>query len=73
MIYKLEQDENGDYAKLDGTRYRVNECNKAYTPEGKNVGYTFFSSAAEMCATWGLFKIASTQNPVAPDLNKINE
>lgn len=46
MYYKLEENSFGEYTKknIPEIRYNINECNTAYTPQGKNVGYEFFES-----------------------------
>lgn len=54
MMYKLEENKQGEYVDRDGTRYHVNECNAAYTPDGLNAGYTEFASEDEMMAAWSL-------------------
>ena len=54
MYYLLEESEYGDCLDKQGNRVAVNECNKAYTPEGENVGYTFFETREEMLEAWEL-------------------
>ena len=56
MFYIKEEDENGEYTK-DGIRYSVRGVNRACTPNGDNVGYTFFESEEAMLAAWGLIKL----------------
>lgn len=53
MYYRLTQDEYGDYEK-DGIRYALLECNAAYTPQGLNVGYTYFDGKDDAVQAWGL-------------------
>lgn len=56
MYYRLIQDDDGGYEK-DGMTYSLSECNTAYTPQGLNVGYTYFSSREEAIRAWGLSKV----------------
>lgn len=58
MYYIKEEDERGEYVK-DGIRYSVRAVTQAHTPEGDNVGYTFFDDDAAMLADWGLVKLPS--------------
>lgn len=56
MMYKLEEDPCGDYIKSDTPekRYRINECVNAYTPLGKNAGYTFYYKRSDFLTAMGL-------------------
>ena len=56
MYYIKEANENGEYTK-DGIRYSARGVNRACTPEGDNVGYTYFEDEEAMLAGWGLVKL----------------
>lgn len=50
MFYKLTKNENGNVKDKNGVRYRLAECKAAHTPQGLNVGYTFFETRAAALA-----------------------
>lgn len=64
MYYKLEEDAFGDYINEEKVRFFTNECNKAYTPEGINVGYTFFETREDMKEAWGITEYVEDESPV---------
>lgn len=61
MFYKLTKDENGAVRDAQGVRYRLAEVNVAYTPQGKNVGYTEFPTRAEALAHYGVSEIPEAE------------
>lgn len=65
MMYKLEEDPFGDYVKSDDPekRYRINECTNAYTPQGLNVGYTFYYKRSDFLSAMGLVYSPFTESP----------
>lgn len=61
MVYKLTKDEFGNVRDKSGTRYILSECVAAHTPQGLNVGYTFFESREACMAGWDLKEIPESE------------
>lgn len=61
MVYKLTEDEFGNVRDKSGARYVLSECVAAHTPQGLNVGYTFFESRAAALAFYGVEEIPESE------------
>lgn len=57
MVYKLEKDENGNVRNAKGERFMLSECRVAYTPNGKNYGYTEFPTREAALAFYGVEEV----------------
>ena len=57
MFYKLTKNEDGNVKDKNGVRYRLAECVAAHTPQGLNVGYTFFESREAALAFYGVEEV----------------
>lgn len=60
-VYKLEKSEYGECRDKAGTRYTINECGVAITPQGVNYGYTAFESRAAALAAFGVEDIPESE------------
>lgn len=54
MIYRKEEQEDGDYIDREGTRWAVSCLRRIRTPEGVNVGWTEFQSLEAALEEWGM-------------------
>lgn len=55
MYYKKERMQDGDYIETrTGCRYSLSVCRRITSPDGVNVGWTKFTSAAECLNAWGI-------------------
>lgn len=54
MIYKKIQHNEGDYKDENEVRFNVLQAHEAWTPEGKNVGWEYFSTKEACLKEWGL-------------------
>lgn len=57
MFYKLTKNEDGNVKDAQGVRYRLAECVAAHTPQGLNVGYTFFETRSAALAFYGVEEV----------------
>ena len=53
-VYKLVENENGNYQSQDGTMYDILEVNNAVSPEGINVGWTPFDNLEQAMIVFGV-------------------
>lgn len=60
-VYKLEKSEYGECRDKNGVRYTLNECGVAYTPKGKNYGYTEFPTRSAALAFYGVEEIPESE------------
>lgn len=68
MVYKKIQNEQGDYKDNKDVRFDILEAHEAYTPEGKNVGWTEFENMDACLSAWGL-----VYDPIHPDPDEVEE
>ena len=54
MVYKKIQNEQGDYKDVQNVRYDILEAHEAWTPQGKNMGWSEFESMAYAAQAYGL-------------------
>ncbi len=54
MIYRKQEQADGEYTDAEGSRWAVDCCRRVRTPEGVNVGWTEFPSLDAALAAWGL-------------------
>lgn len=73
MVYKLTKDEFGNVRDKDGVRYRLAECVAAHSPQGLNVGYTFFPTRADALAFYGVEEVPEEELFPTEDFSEATE
>lgn len=54
MMYRISEEEGGDYLTADGRRCALHCCRRIRTRDGVNEGWTAFSTFADCLEEWGL-------------------
>lgn len=54
MVYKKNQNEQGNYIDAQQVRWDILEAHEAWTPQGMNVGWDEFGSLEEARQSYGL-------------------
>ena len=65
MVYKKIQTSKGNYMDRNNVRYDVLEAHEAYTPQGKNVGWSVFESLGACLNAWGLVSAPLSETEAA--------
>lgn len=66
MVYKLIENENGEYKAADGLRYDLLEAINVMTPQGKNVGWTEYKDIEEAISAFKLVYVGIGEEEEVP-------
>lgn len=66
MVYKLIENENGEYKAADGLRYDLLEAINVMTPQGKNVGWTEYKDLEEAISAFNLVYVGENEEEEVP-------